>query len=164
MSDFKKNVLHKLFIVFLFIYAFYIGSHLLEINWTLYTGLLFLLGIIVAGLAHAKRNYITIGILLGHMSIEWLSWSGSSLSFREIMLNGVHVIMDLLFLSHELSAHAKSYTTTVIGILSLLVISIITLHNHIVLSVQATALLAPFIIGGVLGCIVAHVYYHIKKE
>ncbi len=164
MSFFKKPFFQGLFIVFLGLYGLYIGSHLLEFTWNIQTVLLLVLGITVAGFAHAKRNYITIGILLVHMSIEWLSWSQSVLSVRDITMNSIHVIMDVLFLSHELSAHAKRYTTVVIGILSVLVISIIALHKTFIIPASTTALLEPFIIGGVLGCIVAHGYYHMKHE
>ena len=100
-----KKSLHYLFIVFLFIYALFIGWHAREITWIVSTTTLFICGITLAFFAHARKNYLTILILLVHMGIEWFEWSHQKLSFTQELFNLAHAAMDITFLSHELRVH-----------------------------------------------------------
>jgi hypothetical protein len=97
---------HRFFSAFLAIYFLAILFHAIEEN--SFTSLFFYLGIALAIFAHAKRNWMTILILFLHMAIEWFAW-GNSFSW-EIKNNTfmiIHVIMDFIFLSHEIKVHIK---------------------------------------------------------
>ena len=158
------RMLHKLFIVFLCIYALFVVMHILQINWTPQITLLFICGLALAFIAHAKNNYIVIIILILHMGIEWIEWSHEILRWQQIIFNAIHAVMDFVFLSHELKVHARQYRKIIIsGVLGLLML-ILASGRYIQIGERMINNLEPFVIGGVLGCVLSHLYFHIKKE
>ncbi len=158
------RMLHRLFIIFLFIYALLIIVHVLEIHWTLQVAIIFACGLLLALIAHAKNNYIVIIILILHMGIEWIEWSHEILRWQQIIFNAIHAVMDFVFLSHELKVHARQYRKIIIsGVLGLLML-ILASGRYIQIGERMITNLEPFVIGGVLGCVLSHLYFHIKKE
>jgi len=184
---------HKLFSIFLVVYFLAIFFHTLQEEG--FTSLFFYLGIGLAVFAHAKRNWITIMLLFLHMAIEWYVW-GDTFSW-EIKNNSfmiVHIVMDFIFLAHEIKVHIrKNYSLIMFGI----IFSLICLfsysrvekikqekiestkpksfgqmyltqhkenhhkHDH---ENERGLLLHLFALGGVLGCVGSHMYYHVFKE
>lgn len=69
MNNFKK-FFDYFFLIFLIVYLILMLGHLKEINFGIWTSLIFLAGLTLAVFAHAKRNYITVILLVVHMSIE----------------------------------------------------------------------------------------------
>ena len=159
-----KKFLHYLFIVFLFIYALFIGWHTREITWTVLTATLFGCGIALAFFAHARKNYLTILILLIHMGIEWFEWSHQKLSLAQGLFNLAHAGMDSTFLSHELRVHINRYRKLVlVGVLILLALVFFS-GPSIAIQQESLEKLEPFVLGGVLGCVLSHIYFHLTKE
>ena len=159
-----KKLLQRSFVVFLGIYAVFIGFHLAEIVWVPLTTLFFVCGFSLALLAHARKNYFTIAILAVHMAIEWFEWSQKEMTAREILFNCIHATMDCIFLSHELKVHLRRYRTiALISLTGLLAVIFLFGRLH---PIETGSLknLEPFVIGGVLGCVLSHIYFHIKKE
>ena len=159
-----KKYLRHLFIIFLFAYLLFIGLHLFKINWNLQTFLLFFSGGALALLAHARKNYITVAILILHMCIEWFEWSEEKLTMYQIIFNCLHATMDFVFLSHELKVHVKQYRKTILITLFVMLIAIFVFGHNIPIEIGSLEKLEPIVIGGVLGCILSHIYFHIKKE
>lgn len=159
----KKN-LHKIFIVFLFIYAILMIFHLREIDWNILTLIIFICGFVLALFAHARRNYLMIGILFLHMGIEWFEWSKTVITSQQIAINLIHATMDFVFLSHELKAHMKKYKNIFMTLIFIIVASIFFFGHFIPVEAKTLTNLEPFVVGGVLGCILSHIYFHIRKE
>lgn len=164
-----KNIFKKygkgIFILFLFFYAGTMILHSLEIGFDLLPILLFVLGLALAILAHARKNYITVILLLVHMSIEWFEWSQINITLQSGLLNVAHIMMDIVFLNHELKAHAKKQRTSILLLTSIFLLSIFTLGNLYPPNVDGLVeLIEPFVIGGVLGCVLSHLYFHLMKE
>lgn len=138
--------------------------HIQEIQWDIQIGIMFLCGLVLAISAHARKNYITLAILALHMGIEWFEWSQEVLSMGDIAFNLLHITMDFIFLSHELRVHAKRYRTVVLASVSVLLVMIFCIGHTVSVEVNNLKYLEPFVIAGVLGCILSHIYFHIKKE
>lgn len=164
-----KNNLRKfwdnLFLIFLIFYTGITISHVFEFEKVWWIYLLFIGGLILARFAHIKKNYITIILLLLHMSIEWFEWSQNGMSLSQGILNGLHVIMDFIFLTHELSVHAKKNRYIILSICIALLL-IIFLLGHFIISPQLVFIenAEPFVIGGILGCVLSHLYYHLRSN
>jgi|GEM_PF-992172 len=182
----------RLFSVFLVIYFVAIFIHTL--NETGFTSLFFYLGIGLAIFAHAKRNWITIFLLFLHMAIEWFAWGYHfALDIQKNSLMIIHIIMDFIFLSHEIKVHVKKnywviMLSIIFSLMSLFTFSRINQvkeerienqkpkffeqtyirehkeknceHNHD----AENLILHLFALGGVLGCVGSHIYYHLFKE
>lgn len=166
---------HKLFSIFLVIYFIAIFFHSKTEDG--FTSLFFYLGISLAIFAHAKKNWVTVLMLFLHMAIEWYAWgqnfnSGIESNFLII----IHVIMDFIFLHHEIKVHIKKHLNKIIGIILILLFIIFFFaftnnegnfhnnlhehhHNH-----GSNLFLHLFTLGGVLGCVGSHLSYHIFKE
>ena len=159
-----KKLLRRLGIVFLVVYALFVGMHVLEIRWSPQITILFTIGLTMAVIAHTKRNYIVVIILILHMGIEWMEWSHKILDRQQIVFNVMHAVMDFVFLWHELKVHAQQYRNIIIsGVMGLLTVIFIS-GQYIPIGTQIICNLEPFVIGGVLGCIMSHLYFRIKKE
>src|SRR5574344_1909445 len=105
MKENLKKIGKYLFIAFLFLYSFSMVEHALHLDLNISNVVLFALGLILALFAHAKQNYITVILLLVHMSIEWFEWSQTGFILSTFLFSLGHVAMDFIFLSHELSVH-----------------------------------------------------------
>ncbi len=167
MKNKIKKLINFLFLAFLIFYFITMLLHAREIDINLFGITLFILGIILAILAHAKKNYITIVLILVHMSIEWFEWSQSSFSISEAILNFGHILMDFVFLTHELTAHLRKHRYKILATVSFILISIFGFSKYFLTGNETVenivTTIEPFVIGGVLGCISSHLFYHIKK-
>lgn len=87
------------------------------------------------------------------------------MSIGEGIWNGLHVIMDFIFLTHELSVHAKKNRYIILSICIALLL-IIFLLGHFIISPQLVFIenAEPFVIGGILGCVLSHLYYHLRSN
>lgn len=167
MSITFKKVANYIFISFLLFYFCTIFIHTLELDKNFINIIIFLLGLLLAFLAHARQNYITIILLLIHMSIEWFEWSQKTLSVSDTIFNIGHILLDFIFLSHELSSHVKKYKYISLTIISLFLISIFSISRLFLRKVSGIdniiEIIEPFVVGGVLGCIISHLFYHVKR-
>jgi hypothetical protein len=159
-----KKSLNYLFIVFLFVYALFIGWHTREITWTILTVTLFGSGITLAFFAHARKNYLTILILLVHMGIEWFEWSHQKLSLVQGLFNLAHAGMDSTFLSHELRVHIGRHSKLILLGMLILLALIFVCGPSVTIQQESLEKLEPFVLGGVLGCVLSHIYFHLTKE
>lgn len=162
-----KKISKLLFLLFLIFYAFTMLEHTLKIDFNFISIIVFLLGLSLAIFAHARKNYFTVILLLIHMSIEWFEWSQKSFSMNETLLNLGHVVMDFVFLYHELSAHFGKYKKTLLFVISIFLISIFSISYFFLSDVSSLDIVVetiePFVIGGILGCVGSHLIYHIKR-
>lgn len=163
-----------------------------------FASLFFYLGIALAIFAHAKTNWITILLLFFHMAIEWYVW-GDTFTW-EIKNNSfmiVHIVMDFIFLSHEIKVHIKkNYSLIMFGIIFALIFLFSysrvekirqekienqkpkvfgqmyikqhrenhDTHSHEHHEHEDSLILHLFALGGVLGCVGSHAFYHLFKE
>jgi hypothetical protein len=154
----------SLFLAFLITYALFMALHTLSIHWTPQAIIIFVCGAGVAVFAHARRNHITILILVLHMGIEWFEWSQEKIVVQKTVFNFLHVVMDFVFLSHELKVHTKNYRNVIILSVVVLLAVIFFLGHSVEIASQSFQKLEPFVIGGILGCIFSHIYFHVIKE
>lgn len=105
-----------------------------------------------------------IGILFLHMGIEWFEWSKTAITSQQIAINLIHATMDFVFLSHELKAHMKKYKNIFMTFIFIFVGSIFFFGHFISVKTTTLSNLEPFVVGGVLGCILSHIYFHIRRE
>ena len=160
-----NKIIHNFYSFFLIFYTLVMLYHAFSLNINFLIILLLVFGFILAIFAHAKKNYITIFLLLLHMSIEWFEWSqvGIFNNLQEGLFNVSHVIMDFIFLSHELQAHIKRKKNLVFAIVIFLLILISVLGHYVFLkSDLVLETIEPFVIGGILGCVLSHLFYHLK--
>lgn len=163
-----KKIGRYLFLAFLFFYAFTMIEHTLHLGFDIQTIILFLLGLSLAVFAHAKQNYFTIILLLVHMSIEWFEWSQTVFTLDGVLLSLGHIVMDFIFLTHELSAHMKEYRKKILSFVSIFLVLIFSVGYFFLSEIEgietAVELVEPFVVGGVLGCIASHLFYHLRKS
>lgn len=166
-NDFLKKIFKNLFIVFLLFYFFTMLIHIGELDKNLLTLFLFIAGLVLALFAHAKKNYVTVILLVLHMSIEWFEWSQMHFSIFNTLFNMGHVLMDFVFLSHELTAHAKKYRYQILFGVSIFLITVFGFSRFFlsdILQVESSlAMVEPFVVGGVIGCVSSHLFYHLKR-
>lgn len=160
----NENVFQRSFVVFLFVYAVCVVAHALLVVSNGGATLWFMCGLVLAFCAHARKNYITITILVVHMGIEWFEWSHQKLMLRQVALNGIHAVMDFVFLSHELKVHVGRYRHAVSIVVACVLVSAFFFGQAHTCRVDSLEDIEPFILGGVLGCLLSHIYFHVKKE
>jgi hypothetical protein len=170
----KKEKFFKLFLV---VYLVFLLAHASLLSWT--SPIVFIsacVGFTIALLAHARFGLVTIVLLLIHMGLEWREYAahGWHFSLFEIILYVIHICLDFIFLYQELTIHMKKFRThSLIGVVVFLgIISIayyefppINLaeqeihhsHGH---SHDDDSPVKPFILGGMLGCVL----YHLRKK
>jgi glucose-6-phosphate-specific signal transduction histidine kinase len=155
---------HYLFILFLVAYTCFTGFHVFSLHWGTQTFVLFGSGFFLALISHAKKNSITVAILILHMGIEWFEWSQEKINFRSTLFNAGHALMDFVFLSHELKVHVRNYHTKILLSTGILLFIIFLVGQSVTGTSKSIQDLEPFVLGGVLGCVLAHLYFHLKKE
>ncbi len=121
-------------------------------------------GVIIAMLAHARKNKITIVILFSHMAIEWFEWGSAKILFLAFLCNIFHAGMDFTFLHHEIKVHLKKNPTLILSGALLILLFIFLTSSQVEVSEEVLRSIHPFVLGGVIGCIASHIYFHIKKE
>ena len=162
-----KKFLNRMFILFLIIYLVIMINHIKELSLNLPIIIIFIVGFSLAIFAHSKRNYITIILLVIHMSIEWFEWSQVGFSATGgTLTNIIHILMDFVFLSHELSAHVKKYKFALLSFITIVLISIFSfsklyLGDSLIID-KVVQYLNPFVIAGIIGCAASHLFYHLN--
>jgi len=165
---------HKVFFgVFLAIYLVVLGKHAIsDLSWFMF------FGFIVAIFAHARANIITLILLSLHMGIEWYGFGKVYPEIPLILLG--HVVLDFIFLHHEVKVHIKKYIWPILGVVTILLIVIFFIgmenthegleqHLHHVHGPECHHghehnFLHDFTLGGVIGCVLSHTYFHFVKE
>lgn len=155
----KKIQSHRLFIIFLIIYLGFLTHHAIhEIS------LWMVLGIAVALFAHTRRNILTLILLFSHMAIEWFEWGSGQIVFWAFFGNLFHAGMDFTFLNHEIRVHLKKNPVLILGCVFFILLFIFSISSQIKISEEMLESIHPFVLGGVIGCVASHIYFHIKKE
>lgn len=156
----KKKLFKSLFVVFLISYFIFLLNHAInEISIWLF------LGIGIAVIAHAKKNSLTLTLLLGHMSVEWFEWGTQTLILSVVFLNLVHAIMDFVFLNHEIKVHIKKINSYfVFFVVLIFLISLYVSSPNIKIDEDVLEILHRFVLGGVIGCVGTHLIFHLTKE
>ncbi len=121
-------------------------------------------GLVIALLAHSRYGYLTIGLLLVHMCIEWLEHAAHwyEYSSGELTLSIIHVSLDFIFLYQELRVHAERYFKTIFVavIIAIAGIFIAGSNSHTDTTKNSTeesgSLIESFVVGGMFGCILSH--------
>lgn len=169
----------KYFKAFLAVYLIFSIYMLSEHNFGNLIGMTGLgLGLLVALLAHSRYGYLTIGLLLVHMVIEWsehgLHWA--DYSSGEMTMNVIHIALDFIFLYQELKVHAARYFAPIFsGII--VVLCLIFAHGMYIehsehereeITENSTeeahedehggSLVESFVVGGMFGCILSHLF------
>lgn len=169
MKGIFKKSFEKIFLIFLIVYFLIMLNHIRELSFNFSTLIIFFLGLALAIFAHSKRNYITIILLVIHMSIEWFEWSQLGFSATGgTMVNIIHILMDFVFLSHELSSHVKKYKFGLLTLVSIVLISIFSFSKYFlgdnILIDELVNYVNPFVIAGILGCVGSHLLIHLKAN
>lgn len=156
----KKKLFKLLFIVFLISYFIFLLNHAInEISVWLF------LGIGIAILSHAKKNLLTLMLLLGHMGIEWFEWGAETLVLSLVLLNIVHAIMDFVFLNHEIKVHLKKINSNLLLLFVLIFLICLYMYSpNIKVDEDILDILHRFVLGGVIGCVGTHLIFHLTKE
>lgn len=167
MKENLKKIGKYLFVAFLFLYAFTMVEHALHLDLNISNIVLFALGLVLALFAHAKQNYITVILLLVHMSIEWFEWSQTEFILSTFLFSLGHVAMDFIFLSHELSVHMKKHKTKILAFTSVFLVLLFIVGKFFLSGIAGiepiVELFEPFVMAGVLGCVSSHLFYHLKR-
>ena len=155
-----KNIhSHRLFIIFLIIYLGFLIHHAIhEVSWWM------VLGMGVALFAHARRNIFTLVLLFSHMAIEWFEWGSGQILFWALFGNILHAGMDFTFLHHEIRVHLKKNPLLILGCVFFVLLFIFSIASCVEVSETIIESIHPFVLGGVIGCVASHIYFHIKKE
>ncbi len=155
-----KNVQsHRLFIIFLIVYLGFLIHHAVhEISLWMF------LGIVVALFAHARRNILTLLLLFSHMAIEWFEWGSGQIVLLALLGNLLHAGMDFTFLHHEIKVHLKKSPVLILSGVFFILIFIFSITSQVEVSGEILESIHPFVLGGVVGCVASHIYFHFKKE
>jgi hypothetical protein len=154
----KKN-LKFIFTIFLFVYFGFLIKHAIgELS------LWMLPGIAIAILAHARKNSITLILLLAHMAIEWFEWGSNTVSSMILFGYIVHSLMDFLFLSHEIKVHFKKQPYYILLVVLISLGLIASFASKLSIEVEILETIHSFVLGGVIGCVGSHIYFHFTKE
>lgn len=150
---------HRLFIVFLVVYLGFLAYHAIH-----EVSLWIVLGIVLALFAHARRNILTLVLLFSHMAIEWFEWGSGQIVSLVLLGNLLHAGMDFTFLHHEIKVHLKKNPTLILSGVLFVLIFIFSIAFLVKVPEEIIENIHPFVLGGVIGCVVSHIYFHIKKE
>lgn len=155
----EKITSNRLFLVFLLIYLVVLAEHAIsDLSWGV------LLGLSVALMAHAKKNKITLLLLISHMIIEWLEWGVGSVTLVATMINMFHAALDFTFLRHELKVHSPERTQLILGGVSVVLVAVFCIASQVNVPEEVIEGIHPIVLGGVIGCVLSHISFHIKKE
>lgn len=155
----KENFSKNFFTIFMVVYLGFLISHALhEISWILF------FGIALAVWSHANRNVLTPVILLGHMIVEWVEWVHSPAKLFEWLFRFFHTGMDITFFRHELNAHAKTNKRYWIFFSTLIFVGAVSSSFTVEIPENIMEVLHPLVLGGTMGCVASHLYFHTFKE
>lgn len=123
--------------------------------------------------AHSRTGYVTIGLLTLHISLEWYEHARHMwhYSLSQSIVHAIHTLLDITFVLREIRVHVKKYFKLVVGTLTagiatlFFVAYVPTPKNPYIVSAMKLAHpshshshgpMGPFLIGGVLGCVLYH--------
>lgn len=170
---------HRMFFrLFLVIYGGFLLVHVWGMrfnSWLLPAGLLG--GMAVAIVAHRKHGFAPSVFLVGHMVIEWYHHAlhGSHYNGGEITFHGVHVILDMMFLYMEAKEHYAKYALPFLGVVLITLVGIFT-YNYVPAPHVVPYVFTPVhhshgggalhyaVIGGMLGCVLSHLFLLLRKK
>ncbi len=173
----------KYFTIFLVLYCLLLIFHVATIPFNgLFSYGILLTGIILAIFSHKRHGYETLILLLIHMSFEWWQHANHAFEYglQELILSIIHAIFDGVFLWEELKAHTKKTlrsiicTCVVLGIGAMFIIA--PLYKNETQDIEShqteethqhspnSSLLEIFVMGGIMGCIISHVFLQKKQE
>lgn len=159
------------FKLFLITYGGFLLVHVGEMvlsSWQLLAGMLG--GMAVALVAHKQHGYLPSVFLVGHILIEWYHHAlhGSHYDGGEIAFHGVHAILDMAFLCVEAKEHYAKYALLFFSVVFLMLVGIVAysyvpapseiegaLGRH---HARDEGLLYHAVVGGILGCIIWHLF------
>lgn len=151
----KKDVFFK---AFLAVYAVLLIWHAWsEIEFGFLPIVSLLAGLLIAFLAHAKKGYVTIFLLAVHMTVEWshnLTY-GAGYDAGEIILQGIHIIFDIVFLVGEFRRHKKGALPAIVTGVAFALFAMSFLPDG---GEHSVFPLETIILGGILGCVGAHLF------
>lgn len=168
----SRNFLFKLFLV---AYASILLLHVKRldlVSWLSWGALVS--GLAVAVLAHSRLGCLTIILLVGHISIEWIEHArhGWSYSTEDVIFHGVHALMDFAFLFGELRRLLPKWSKHVlIGVVSMILIIFCSFRQPPPSNPYLKAILVraikhscqhggfpteALIVGGMFGCVACH--------
>ncbi len=149
----------SLYLVILLVSA--VPEHLSE-GLSLPIGLAFLIGAVIAYLAHRKAGIVGLAFLLVHMSIEWNEYAHSFHEFTttDYGLYAVHVVLDLIFmwvLLREVTKHPVPFM-----FLSLAGVALGAVLSSFIFATEVMALPGEFLhvgtLSGIIVCTVLHLF------
>lgn len=163
----------KTFKIFLCVYLVFFLFHSItgESNVLGITGLI--TGVVVALIAHARRSHFTTALLLAHILIEWVEYSkhGLHYSTQELVLYAVHTILDFVFLWQTLKKPIREYIVggLAVGIICLIITTkqeppVYAFGQNMVAHKHHPNFLEMLVVGGIIGCTVAHIIEKKKNE
>lgn len=173
----KINDLKKIFsVVFFVVYGAMLLMHIFGNTPATFA----LLGTVCAGLAfavavHMQRGIVSLVLLLSHMSIEWYVHAkhGAHYTSGDLFFHGAHAFGDVVLLIMEARHHwGKKWLLLFVGVLATIACMVWWLYvppmpsfsssGGQILHAHAPSTLHQFILGGMLGCVVMHLFY--KKQ
>lgn len=163
---------------FLVVYGGFLSVHVWEMgidSWQLLAALLG--GLAIAFVAHKGHGYLPTVFLVGHMFIEWYHHALHSNHYDpgEIAFHGTHAVLDMVFLYVEAQEHYAKYALSFIGLVVLAIASIFA-YNYVPAPYVVSYVFTPVhhshgggvlhyvVIGGMLGCILSHLFLSIRKK
>lgn len=146
----------KLFTVFLGVYLLFLGHHAAH-----EVSLILIIGFGLAVYSHTRKGPLTPSLLLLHMGVEWIEWIHSPVIWGWLGRLG-HAGMDITFFDHEIHAHRRKKTWLWGGAIFL----ILFVSSSFLFEIPEEILepLHQFSLGGAIGCVGAHLWFHIFRE
>lgn len=165
------------FKIFLIVYLLFFLQHTLVGGFTKIGILGLIAGISVAFIAHSRASHFTTALLLAHILIEWVEYSNHGVHFstKELVLYGVHTILDFVLLWNILKRPIREYIVggLAMGILILLISTNIEIEKHYGNAEMHEEkhehkhngnFLELFVVGGIIGCTVYHIAEKRKRD
>lgn len=155
----EKVTSSRLFLVFLLTYLAILAEHAIsDFSWEM------LGGFAIAVLAHSRRNKITLLLLVSHMVIEWFEWGSGKAENTALMINVGHAVLDFTFLRHELIVHSPKYTGLILVGVSVILLAVFLASSQVSVPEAVIESIHPIVLGGVVGCVLSHLTFHLTKE
>lgn len=153
----KKVQSHHLVIIFLVIYLGSLVHHAIhEIS------LILLAGLAVAVWSHIQKSSATPSLLLLHMGVEWIEWTHNPAKIIGWLCRLGHSGADVLFYHHEIRAHKRASWWLWGGFVFLVIF--VSLGFLLEIPEEILEILHQFALGGAVGCVGSHLWFHIVKE
>lgn len=153
----EKIQSHRLFTIFLIVYLGFLMNHAVH-----ELSLILLVGLAVAVWSHTQRSWATPSLLLLHMSVEWVEWTHNPVKIFSWICRLGHSGADILFYRHEIRAHKRASWWLWGGFVFLIIF--VSLSLIFEMPEEILEPLHQFSLGGAIGCVGSHLWFHIFKE